>query len=39
MRRELKKGSFKRWRIRVTGRKAKHRELVKQILNKNFEID
>jgi uncharacterized protein (TIGR03643 family) len=27
MRRELKPGSFKRWRKRVTGRKTKHRAL------------
>ncbi len=27
MRRELKAGSFRRWRERVSGRKTKHREL------------
>jgi uncharacterized protein (TIGR03643 family) len=34
MRRELKKSSFKRWRMRVKGRKAKHRELIKVIQKK-----
>ena len=33
MRRSLKPSSFRLWRKRVTGRKAKHRELVKNIRN------
>ena len=31
MRRELKEGSFIKWRQRTSGRKSKHRELHKQI--------
>lgn len=32
MRSELKSSSFKLWRARVSGRKTKHRKLLKQIV-------
>lgn len=38
MRRELKPGSFRLWRKRVSGRKTKHRKLFEQII-KSKNID
>ena len=39
MRRELKPGSFRRWRARVTGRVTKHRKRFKQERGGNAQFD
>ncbi len=39
MRRELKPGSFRRWRARVSGRVTKHRKRFKQQHGRNVQFD
>ncbi len=39
MRRELKPGSFRRWRARVSGRVTKHRKRFKRQRDRNVQFD
>ena len=39
MRRELKSGSFRRWRKRVSGRVTKHRKRFKRQRDRNVKFD
>ena len=39
MRRELKSGSFRRWRKRVSGRVTKHRKRFKRQRERNSQFD
>lgn len=39
MRRELKSGSFRRWRKRVSGRVTKHRKRFKRQRDRNSQFD
>lgn len=39
MRRELKPGSFRRWRARVSGRVTKHRKRFKRGRGRNAQFD